>query len=139
MGVGTIPPSGKQRQLELGGCDPVAVDFDRDGALQEFDRNYHAPLRFSLDENTLDAFEGATGDPDGLTFTNEGAGLGDKAGLEDGLNGFYFAIGDRSGFIPESDDGDDAGSSDNRKALLRVKSTEYVTREKGFLRFDDSV
>ncbi len=110
----------------LRGGNGFPIDFDRDGALEHFDGDDHAPLRFLLHEDAFDVLERAVGDANALTCAEEGAGLGGDAGIENGMDGFDFAIGDRRGLIAEADDGNHAWRRHDGQAILGVKTAEYV-------------
>lgn len=111
------------------GLDEFAIDFDGDGALKEFDAQNEAPLTADLEEEALDAFEGAGADADAVSGAGEGVIGGGEAAGGESLEGYDFGIGDRGGPAAEADEGGDAGGIEDWPEEGGVGPEEEVAGE----------
>ena len=103
------------------------------------DRNDHAPLILLLEKDSFYSFHGAAGNADALAFVKEIAGLGRKAGFENGPDGVDFGVGDGGGFTAKTEYGDNAGSGEDGEALFHFESTKDVARKQGKVGLDDPI
>jgi len=69
------------------GGDDFAVDFNGDGALEEFDANDDAPETGAAGESSFQAVEGTLFDADALAGAEKGPGHDGSSGGDDGSYG----------------------------------------------------
>jgi hypothetical protein len=114
-----------------GSC-PVAVDFDRDRALQQGYRDDETIDFIGIDDRALQTGKGTGRDVYAGSHIEPGPWLGSKSRAENGFNGLDFRLVNRERSFAGADNADDAGSGeDGNEAILGVEAAEQIAGEQG--------
>ena len=116
----------------MDGGNPVAIDLDGDGALEEADGQDEAVLTVAADEESGESGEGADIDADLVTCLEIGPGLSGGAGVDGELDGVDFGVANRRGDACGSDEGEDSGrleDLESLRAVIEIETAEEVARE----------
>jgi hypothetical protein len=117
------------------GAGPLAIDFDRDGALKQGDGSDEAEAVLELDDEAFDTGQRAALDADLLAFAKKGVRFDVLAETQHGLDGENLFGGDRGEQGAEAHNADHAGRIEDRDAMGGIKAAEHVAGKQGRLDF----
>jgi hypothetical protein len=109
------------------GTDPIAIDFDRDGAVQHGHRDNDTESALGLDEQSLDSGKQAFLDLNAIAFLKIRSRQAGQAGPNHGLHGFDFVIRNGDELFAERHNINNAWSHKHWQTIVNVKTAKYVT------------
>ena len=125
--------SGRPGYGTIGGtdqADPIAIDFDSDGALQKGNGNDQAVTLLGLDENSFEPVKTAMVDANEVSDLDEGPGLSGQPGLDDRVDGLDFLLIGRDRNLANSDDVYQAWGGQNGEPAVGTETAEDIAGKK---------